>query len=185
MKHLKLVFIFIGIAIFLSSCLTCEYKEYKFDLTEKGKGRLTVKFVNIISKFDSEEMSKEEQMTKDYEELTTTYMTGDEMEKKFPNAKLVSKRLFEENNQLCGEVIYEFDDISKINIYQYDKKSPYMYSFSALSSEAFHKSNGKQGPEYFPVIIWDKDEKELKLTTKVNEPDEKCSSLLTMWKSKK
>jgi len=27
------------------------------------------------------------------------------MEKKFPNAKLASKRLYEENSQLCGEAV--------------------------------------------------------------------------------
>ena len=185
MRQFKLIAFLLGIVFLLSSCLTCEYKEYKFELSGKGKSKLTIKFVNIMSKYDSEEITKDEQITKDYEELTNTYIIGDEMEKKYPNAKLISKRLFEENNQLCGEAVYEFDDISQANIYQYDKKSPYMYYLGSLSSETFYKSNGKQGPDYFPAVVWDKSKKELTLTTKVNEQDEKCTSLLYKWKSKK
>jgi len=42
-----------------------------------------------------------------------------------------------------------------------------MYYLGSLSSETFSKSNGKQGPDYFPVVIWEKGEKVLTLSTKL------------------
>jgi hypothetical protein len=49
---------------FLSSCLTCETKEYTVDLNNQGGGKLTIKFNNIMSKKDKEELSKDEEITK-------------------------------------------------------------------------------------------------------------------------
>jgi len=185
MKFTHLIVMAIVSAILFTGCLTTEYKEYKFEFTGKGSGKLTIKYVNVMSKRDNEEITKKEEIDTDYAELLDKYVNGSEIENAYPNAKLVSKRLFEENYKLCGEVVFEFTDISQVNLYQYDKKSPLMYYLSSLSSEEFYQSNGKIGPDNMPVIFWDKGLKSLTLTTKVTEQNEETTSMLDMWKRNK
>ena len=188
MKLRKLsVFAIVLIATyFLSSCLTCETKEYIFDLNANGGGKLTIKFNNIMSKKDKEEFSKEEKIAKDFEELTDKYMKGTEMEKTFADAKLIDKHLYKENGKLNGVIVFEFTALSQIKLYQYDKSSPFQYYLSSLSSETFSETNGKQAPDYMPVVSWDKSLKKLTLTTKVTEPNsETTTSLLAAWEKNK
>lgn len=184
MKSLKLFSIFILFAFTLSSCLTTQYKEYKFELTGKNSGMLTIKFVNIMSQKDDEKLTKKEEVEKDYQELVDKYIVGNELENSFPNARLVTKRLYEENSKLCGEIVFEFSDLSQVKLYKHDKKSPYMFYLSALSSEEFYNSNGKVGPDHMPIVFWDRKDDVLTLTTKVTDPSEKTTGLLDMWKSK-
>jgi len=170
----------------LSSCLTCETKDYTVELNNTGGGKFTIKFNNIMSKKDKEELSKDEEVAKDFEELTDKYMKGTEMEKSFADAKLIDKKLYMENGKLNGIIVFEFAALSEVKLYQYDKNSPFQYYLSSLSSESFSTTNGKQAPDYIPIVSWDKSLKKLTLTTKVTEPDEKTTtSLLTLWQTKK
>jgi len=187
MKIKTLIIFSILIASLFSSCLTAEYKEYKFEFTGKNSGVLTITYRNLISQKDDEELSVKEEVQKDYDELINTYISGTGLETEYPEAKIVSKRLFEENNQLCGEIIMEFDDISDVNLYKFDKKSPYMYnlgsvSYMGLLIENYFDSNGDKGPAYFPIVIWDKKEKNLELTTTITTIDDESVSLLNIWK---
>lgn len=172
---------------FLSSCLTCETKDYTIELNGKGGGKFSIKYNNIMSKKDKEEMTKEEEITKDFEELNEKYMAGTEVEKLFPDAKLIEKKLYKENGKLNGIVVFEFTALPQVKVYQYDKNSPYQYYLSSLSSESFSSSNGTQAPDFMPVVNWDKSAKKLMLTTKVTEAsEESTTSLLSLWeKSKK
>jgi hypothetical protein len=174
-------------ALFFSSCLTAEYKEYKFELTGKNSGILTITYRNLISQKDDDELTVREEVQKDYDELINSYINGSSMETEYPEAKILSKKLFEENNQLCAEIVLEFDDISDVNLYKFDKKSPLMLSlgnsaYMGLMIENFFDSNGDLGPAYFPVVIWDNKEKNLELTTTITTPDEESVSLLNTWK---
>lgn len=171
----------------LSSCLTCETKNYTFELNNTGGGKLTIRFNNIMSKKDKEELSKEEEISADFAELSEKYIAGTEMEKSFPDAKVVEKKLFEENGKLNGIIVFEFTKIGNVKLYQYDKNSPYQYYLSSLSSETFSSTNGVQAPDYLPVVSWDKSLKKLTLSTKVQDADaETTTSLLANWnKSKK
>ena len=90
-----------------------------------------------------------------------------------------SKRLFEEDGVLCGEVIIDFDKLSAVGLYQYDNKSPYMFNVGTfLDSETYLKSNGEFGGDIMPVVFWPKSLKTFSLTTFINEPDETTISLL-------
>ncbi len=184
-KSLLLSIVVLVLAFVVSSCLTCETKEYKISFTGKNKGKLTIKYNNIMSKFDSEELTQQEELNKDYNELIDNYIKGDEATKAFPNAKLVSKRLFEENGKLCGEAVYEFEGLDQVKIFQPNDKCPYMYYISDLMTETYKNSNGTKGPDYFPAIYWDNTSKSLEFTTTVNEPDDKTTSLYSKWKANK
>lgn len=184
-KSILLSVVVLVLAFVVSSCLTCETKEYKITFTGKNKGKLTIKYVNIMSKYDSEELTQKEELNKDYNELIDNQLKGEEPQKAFPNAKLVSRRLFEENGKLCGEAVYEFTGIDQVKIFQANEKSPFMYYISDLMTETYKNSNGTKGPDYFPAIYWDNTAKSLEFATTVNEPDEKTTSLLDKWKANK
>jgi hypothetical protein len=169
----------------VSSCLTCETKEYTFALTGKGQGILTIKYNNIFSKNNDEELTAREELEKDYDELINDYMQGDQLLSAFPEAKLISRRLFEENGKLNGEAVYQFSTIGQVHLFQTDAKGPYMYLLNSFSFETVLSSNGKQGPEYFSVIYWANKLKTLNFTTSIDEVDEFSTSMLPVWKSKK
>ena len=179
----KQVLVWIGViaaVLFMSGCLTCEKKEYTFEFTGKESGRLTIKYINIMSTMDDTVDISEE----DFSSLLTDYYEGSEVENGFPNATSTSKRLFEENGVLCGEIVFEFSEISMANLYQHKNKGPIMYCLgcNSLDSEYFSESNGEYGGDIMPVVFWDSGLKTLTLTTDVTVPDETTVSLLDRWK---
>jgi hypothetical protein len=162
--------------LFLSGCLTCEKKEYTFEFTGKDSGRLTIKYINVMSTMDDTVDISEE----DFTSLITDYYEGTELENDFPNATVVSKRMFEENGVLCGEIVLEFADMATGHLYQHKGKGPIMYCLSCYSidSEYYNESNGEYGGDVMPVVFWDQGLKTLTLTTDVTYPDETTVSLL-------
>jgi hypothetical protein len=105
MKTFKFQFFAIlALASLITSCLTVEKKEYKFELTGKNSGTLTIKYINIFaSGIDSAS-----QIADDFDDLKTNYIAGDKIEQDYPTATNIKKRLFEENGQLCAEVTMDF-----------------------------------------------------------------------------
>lgn len=180
--YLGLIAVIITV-LFLSGCLTCEKKEYTFEFTGKDSGRLTIKFINVMSTMDDSVDISEE----DFNSLITDYYQGTELENGFPEATLVSKRLFEENGVLCGEIIFDFAGMAAGHLYQHKDKGPIMYCLSCYSidSEYYNESNGEYGGEVMPVVFWDQGLKTLTLTTDVTYPDETTVGLLDRYKELK
>lgn len=163
------------ISILLSGCLTVEKKEYVFEFTGENSGTLTIRYINIMSVMDEEADVSET----DFDELVNSYLYGSELEDEYPMAVVTSKRLYEENEMLCAEVIIEFADLAAAKLHQFDKDSYYMYALcQCLNSESFLSSNGSFGSEEVPVVIWPPSLDKLELTTIINEPDETTISLL-------
>lgn len=175
MKNMKSFFPIVLISLLLSGCLTVEKKEYSFQLKDNDSGTLTIKFINIMSmKDDALDVSQS-----DFEELIANYIEGSELEMDYEKALVRSKRLFEENGILCGEVIIDFDDLASVGLFQYDSKSPLMFNVgSFLDSETYLKSNGEYGGEVMPVVFWPKSLKTLTLTTYITDPDETTVGLM-------
>jgi hypothetical protein len=176
MRNIKSLISIILLAIIFTGCLTVEKKEYTFQLKDSNSGTLTIKFVNIMSmKDDALDVSQG-----DFEELVTNYVEGNEIETDYEKALVRSKRLFEENGVLCGEVVIDFEDLGSVGLYQYDSKSPLMFNVgSFLDSESYLTSNGEFGGEVMPVVFWPKSLKTLTLTTYITDPDETTVGLLT------
>ncbi len=162
----------------LPSCLTVEKKEYHFEFTGIETGVLTIKYVNIMSVMDDEM-----DVDKDFEELIQTYMEGDLLEKEYRFSKLISKRLFEEEGVLCGELKFEFSEITAARLFQYQKGDPIMLSLKGTSfSEEYESSNGNYGGEVMPVVFWPAENRNLEVTTKITKPDQSSISLLKKFK---
>jgi hypothetical protein len=175
----KNLLVWIGVIItvlFMSGCLTCEKKEYTFEFTGKESGRLTIKFINILSTMDDTVDISEE----DFSSLITDYYEGTEIENGFPDATVVEKELFEENGVLCAKIVLEFTDLAMGHLYQHKGKGPLMYCLSCYSidSEYYSESNGEYGGDVMPVVFWDPGLKNLSLSTDVTYPDETTVSLL-------
>jgi len=166
----------ISIVLFLSGCLTCEKKEYTFKFTGDNSGQLTIKYINIMSTKDDSIDNSEE----DFNTLMTDYYEGAEIENEFPEATLVSKKLFKENDVLCGEIVIEFTDMAMAHLYQHQGKGPLMYCLGCYSidSEYYSESNGEYGGDIMPVVFWESGLKKLELKTDVTLPDETTVSLL-------
>lgn len=185
MKKNYLIWILVIFTVlFISGCLTCEKKEYTFEFTGKESGRLTIKYINLMSIMDDSVDISEE----DFSSLITDYYEGTEIENEFPDAVVVSKRLFEENGVLCGEIVLEFSTLATGHLYQHKGKGYLMYCLSCYSidSEYYSESNGEYGGDIMPVVFWDSNLKNLTLSTDVTFPDETTVSLLdsyTEWQA--
>jgi hypothetical protein len=182
MHSLKKVFRFlllIIIPISIASCLTCERKEYIFQLTGENSGKLTIKYINIFSSL----IDSTGELSADYDELTNLWLKGEKLERDFPDATKFRKRIFEEDGTLCGEVTMEFDDLSKVHLYRYKDTGPFMFSLSNFNDdgETFLQTNGEFGGEKMPVIFWPVEAQSLRFSTKIATPDSSCVSMLKQW----
>lgn len=172
----KLNKLFILLAIIgLSSCLTVEKKEYTYQITSANTGKLTIKYINIYSIMDDgKDVSQS-----DFKELLDKYLNGTQAMEDFPAASNIKTRLFEENDQLCGEITLDFNDLNSARLYQYDKECPIMMNIStAFDSETYVSSNGEYGNDHMPVVFWPSGSKKLVVTTLVSTPDETSTSML-------
>jgi hypothetical protein len=182
MKTLRLIFLLFFI-ISLSSCLTVEKKEYTFVFTGENSGLLTIKYINIMSALeDGKDVSRQ-----DFNDLIETYYYGYQMEEDYPEARVIDKQLFVENEQLCALVTIEFRSLSAARLYQRTEDGPVMFCVkSAYDMEEYSSSNGQYGGSIMPVVFWPDDESQLELSTTIMAPDETTRSLVSLyrqWKS--
>jgi len=185
MKRIIIYCFGLFLLLLFSGCLTVEKKQYTVEFTGKNSGKLTIKYINIMSMPGYDEEEDYDASSTDFEDLVQSYIIGDRIETDYPLAKNITKRIFEENGQLCGEVTMEFDNIGEIRFYQHNKKSPIMFNISnAFDGELYDSSNGVLGNEdYMNVVFWNKSEKKLMLTTSITAPDEETVSLLDYYNS--
>lgn len=176
MNNLNKLFIALAITTFMiSGCLTVEKKEYTFEFTGENSGRLTIRYINIMSIMDD----GLDVSDTDFDELINSYLYGSEIEDEYPLAIISGKRLYEQEEMLCAEVIIDFPDLASVKLHQFDKDSPFMYALcQCLSSESYENSNGRFASNDVPVVIWPAQAKTLELTTLITEPDETMLSLL-------
>lgn len=167
-----------GLLIF-AGCLGVEKKEYTIHLNNGQSGTAAIKYINIFSTDDNEK----DVSFKDFGELVSDYLQGDKIEKDFPGIHDVKKRLFIENNTVCGEISFAFDSLSHVKLFRYED-GPYMFYINSGSSpsEKLDATNGKFGGETMPVIFWSKNMKELSFKTLVTEDLTGKRSLVKLYK---
>jgi hypothetical protein len=164
MRRLLIILSILLLSLSLNGCLTVESKEYRIKLKSDHSGEATIKFVNIMSEADDTvDISND-----DFQQLMEFYIQGNQLENENPGFHNVKKRMFEENDVLCGEIAFSFDSLAAVRIFKYDGDSPFMYAVgSPLSSEQYVESNGLLAREWMPVVFWPKDSKELYIKTKI------------------
>lgn len=185
MKNFLLLLLAFSIPVYFSGCLTIESKEYSYTIGKDNSGHGTIKFINIMSIKDS--LSTVES---DFETLMDSYYKGDKLNEDLIGTKNLKKRLYEEDNQLCGEVSFDFDDITKLKFYKYKETGPWCYFLFSFSmsligaSESYFSSNGVYGGDNMPVIFWDGNQKEFNFKTTSQAQGKSSESLLQIWKEK-
>ncbi len=172
------IVLFASLLLLFPSCLTVEKKEYHFELSSKNTGVLTIKYENIMSVFEDVE-----DIDTDFNELINSYLEGDLVEKEFRFSTIISKRLYEENGVLCGEVKLEFTELTAAHLFQFEENGPFMLNFNRSSRmEKYANSNGNYGGEVMPIVFWSENLRSLELFTSITKPDETCFSLLEKFK---
>lgn len=164
-------------------CLGVEKKEYSIKLKDGQSGTAAIKYINIFSTDDNEK----DVSFKDFGELVSDYLDGNKIEQDFPGIRDVKKRIFIENNTLCGEISFAFDSLSQVKLFRYED-GPYMYYINSSSSpsEKFEVSNGTFGGDKMPVIFWNKSTKDFQFRTMVTEDvtgKRSFVKLYKMWQS--
>ncbi len=183
LKRASVFLFFLFLILIVSSCLTCEKKEYVFQLTGPNSGKLTIRYINIFAN----SIDSTGELKVDYDELMGMWLNGEKIERDFPKVTDVKKRLFEQDGQLCGEVSMEFKDLSAVRLYRYHHNGPFMFSLNAVpdDGENFLQSNGDYGGEHMPVIFWPDDSRTLRFSTYIAKPDSSTVSMLSYWKAGK
>ncbi len=183
MKRSIVYFFFFMLSISMIGCLTVETKEYSYKLKGDKSGSGKIKYINIMRTDDSATTIEAE-----YQNLVSNYLNGSKPEDEMQGVKNVKKRLFEEDNHLCGEITFDFDDITSLKFYNY-KSKVWTYALTGSnifgSNESYFSSNGTFGGENMLVIFWDGNEKEFNFKTTVSQNDKKNESLLDQWKKNK
>lgn len=175
--------LFISALAIFAGCLGVEKKEYTIKLKGGESGTATIKYINIFSNDDNEK----DVSFKDFGELVSDYLEGNKIEQDFPGIRDVKKRIFIENNTLCGEITFAFDSLSHVKLFRYED-GPYMYYVNTGSSpsEKFEVSNGTFGGEKMPVIFWNKNTNDFQFRTLVTEDvtgKRSFVKLYKMWQS--
>lgn len=184
MKKLLLLLIILIASVNLIGCLAVDTKEYYFKLNKDNSGEGKIKYINIMRTVDSAGS-----VDADYDELINSYLRGQMPENEMMGLKNVKKRLFEEDNHLCGEITFEFDDITTLKFFNY-KNSVWAYYLGASSmgllggSEVFFSSNGTYGEANMPVIFWSNAEKEFRFKTTAAPTETEKESMLSTWKER-
>jgi hypothetical protein len=168
------------VTLVLTGCLTCETKEYIFQLKTNNSGRLTIRYINIFSSL----VDSAGELNSDYAELVDLWLQGEKIERDFPQATRFKKRLYEEQGVLCGEITMEFDDLSKVRLYRHQNQGAFMFNMASVNDdgENFSQTNGKFGGDLMPVIFWPETSRTLKFTTRIAAPDSSSVSMLDRWK---
>jgi len=185
MKILKIhQLLIVFLVLVMSSCLTTEKKEYVFKFTGKNTGTLTIRYINLLSSSDdSTNLAKE-----DFQNLLNNYINGDKIKEEYPTATNFRKQLYEINGQLYAEIVMDFQNLEAARLYQHDANSPFMLCLTTeKDTEHFVESNGSYGGTIMPVVFWNKELKELHLTTSITQPDQSTNSLVgpfREWKKK-
>ncbi len=142
------------ISLFMTGCLTTEFKEYRFHINADGSGSGTVKFINIVSEEDEETDVSDT----DFDELINNYIEGESFETDNPFYQVSSKELFEEDGMLCGKVEFTFENYKEIGFYRFkdSAKTPVIYYLDD-DSEVLIETDGVfyADNKNVPISLWE------------------------------
>jgi len=163
-KSLSFVTLIAAVAILFTGCLTCEKKEFTYQLNKDGSVNLTIKYYNLMSSFSggSEESEESEEdaetaestLEADFEDLMNNYVNGSSPESEYTNAVVEAKRLFEENGTLCGEIKMKFASAADAKLFVDAKRKLIIKDFCSNYSETLSVTNGSYDGSS-PFVIWD------------------------------
>lgn len=186
-NRISLILLFLAITVFFSSCLTCEKKDYVYVLNKDGSISLTINFINILSSFSQSEdgATPASVAEADYQELMNDYIKGSKAEGDYGDAVVETKRLYEENGKLNGQLVLKFKNLEDAKLYTIAKEKYLVKEFCTNFNETLVKTNG-ESPTSSSIVVWDANLTTLTYSTSVAvvEGNDGLTSLLSKWKKK-
>ncbi len=187
-RSLPILAVLLACTVMLSGCLTCEKKDYVYTLNKDGSVNLTITFYNIMSSFsgseDDDTVTPQSTIEDDFNDLMTNYIGGSQPENDYNNAIVESKRLYEDNGKLNGEVKLKFMNLADAGLFASKKHKLIIKDFCSSFSETLANTNGQYNGVN-PFVIWDIKASKLTYSTSVSSPyEESNSSLLPRWKNR-
>ncbi len=153
-KIINQILLFLIVPLIMSSCLTTESKVYNFAINYDGSGYGTIKYVNIVSQKDGDK----DESDKDFKELINDYIEGNSFEEDNPNYKIISKRLYEKDNKLMGEIKFTFDNYEDIKFFKNKNcKCSSLYYYKSATMETLAETDGEiiGNKSKLPIIRWE------------------------------
>lgn len=177
--YVRLV-IALALLLVLSGCLTTESKEYRFKINADGSGSGKITYVNIVS----EEDEGENVAFKDFGELMSDYINGQQFEKDNPHFNVTRKELMEVDGMLNGVIEFTFANADSIGFWRYNTSAPWLYYMGSLS-ETLIETDGKYlgNDRDFPLICWEPGSQEFYFKTSVKEDMSDAHGLLPLYKT--
>lgn len=147
-KFISLIILFV--ALFTQGCLRVNKISYEVVIEQNGTGEAKVRFYDIRS--DAEE---DFDFEKDKETLFEYILNSEQFISDIAGEgkNIISRKLFIENGNLNGEVVYRFEDFRKVENLAYE--SGYYY----LTIEPEFEVNTENGEivksSYYQRVIWE------------------------------
>ena len=177
---MKKFFLFCLAICMLTGCLTYEGKIFSYTLNKDGSVDLTVTYIGIRS-------ADADSVESTYKELVDSYLNGDELLAKFPYGTIQSKRLYEKDGKLNGEVKVRFQTYADAGIYYNKSKKIVVMGtepFQLTVDETVAKTNGTKPGTVTGLLIWEEDQRNLVIELS-STGAESGVSLLDTWKKNK
>lgn len=127
-----------------TGCLKFERTRFSFDFKARTG---EVRFVNIMT-------DKDENVAADWAELVNEFILGTKVDKDHPTWQIVSKKLEPTDSTLDGVISLSFNTPSDVGIFQYDKKSPYLWC--AKTDETILSTDGRRTTPIENCVAWDR-----------------------------
>ncbi len=156
---------------FLAGCLEIGKTTYRFDLAT-GEGTLVLGDIRTDTPTDA---------AKDFGELVNSYVLGNKVSEDHPSWNVGDRRLYEDAGTLAGEVKFRFGRPSDVGLYQYDKKSPFLWC--AADTETVIRTTGEIVAPYPKCVVFDRKTKVFEITVQTGTPGNDGQSLLPEFKT--
>src|SRR5688572_18162827 len=142
----------------LAGCLEIGKTTYRFDLATL-QGTLVLADVRTGTPADA---------AKDFGELVNSYVLGNKVSEDHPTWNVGERRLYEADGMLSGEVGFTFGRASDVGLYQYDKKSPFLWC--AADTETVISTSGEIVGPYPRCVVFDRKTKVFEITVQTGTP---------------
>jgi hypothetical protein len=154
-----------------AGCLEIGKTTYRFDLGANA-GTLVLADVRTDTPADA---------AKDFAELVNSYVLGNKVSEDHPTWNVGERRLYEDAGALSGEVRFTFSRASDVGLYQYDKKSPFLWC--AADTETVISTSGEIVGLYPKCVVFDRKTKVFEVTVQTGASTGAGTSLLPQFRT--
>ncbi len=176
MNKFKTVIIILALFLF-QGCLVIDKISYEIKLTTELGGTVTVNFENIQS-----DAIGDKEFEEDKKNLFEYILKSDDFVKsmEFEGKMIKERKVVVEENKLNGKVVYDFEDIKKVEGIQYDGE---FYYLTMQLEDSIITTNGELiVSDEYKRILWEKGTREIKFEVYSDNGEKKLKPLSSFYK---